>query len=248
MIKAIMKEFIGRQAELEQLKKLVKYPEPNLVVVRGRRRIGKSRLVEEFAKDKFFLSFIGLAPSEGTTAQSQREEFASQMAAHFNLSPFSFNDWNDALQHLSHNIKQINPAKPIVILLDEISWIGSKDANFIAKLKTWWDRINMLSQQHPKVILILCDSVSTWIKENIINSTAFFGRISLQFELGELSLPEAKQFLLIRGIKNSTMDLLKILSITGGVPWYLERVEPSITANENIRQLCFTANGTLNIC
>jgi uncharacterized protein len=239
-----MRRFIGRKAELEQLKQLVKHQESDLVVIRGRRRIGKSRLVEEFALDKFFLPFMGLAPSEKTTAQNQRDEFASQLAAHFNLPPLSFTDWNDAFRHLSHHIKLVKSAKPIVILFDEISWMGSKDADFIPKLKNWWDRVGMSSEKHPRVILILCGSISTWIEENIINSTAFFGRISLQFELTELSLSEANQFLKAKGVKNSTMEIFKMLSLTGGVPWYLERIEPSITADENIKQLCFNPNGT----
>lgn len=238
-----MKEFIGRKFELEQLAILVNHQESDLVVIRGRRRIGKSRLVEEFAKDKFYLAFSGLAPSEHTTAQSERDEFASQLAQHFNLPPLSFTDWSDAFRHLSHHIKLAKSDKPIVVLFDEISWMGSKDPHFIPKLKLWWDRLNSISEKHPRIILILCGSISTWVEENIINSSALFGRISVLFNLTDLSLSEANQFLLTKGMKNSPMEILKILSVTGGVPWYLERIEPSMTADDNIKQLCFHPNG-----
>ncbi len=238
-----MKQFIGRKAELEQLSRLIKHQESDLVVIRGRRRIGKSRLVEEFAKEKFYLPFFGIIPSKDTTAQSERDIFASQLSKHFELPRLSFVDWFDAFEQLSDSIKSANPQKPIIILFDEISWMGSKDSTFVPKLKLWWDRITAISQKHPKIILILCGSVSTWVEDNVINSTALFGRISALFNLTDLNLPESKQFLIAKGMKCSTMECLKILSVTGGVPWYLERIEPNITIDENIKQLCFQANG-----
>ena len=71
----------------------------------------------------------------------------------------------------------LNKEEKTVILFDEISWIGDKDPTFLPKLKAWWD---MTLQEYPNLMLILCGSVSTWIEKNIINSTAFFGRISLK--------------------------------------------------------------------
>ena len=73
-----LKPFIGRKQELEKLKALQRKAIPSLVVVKGRRRIGKSRLIAEFAsqtpKHKLW-SFAGLAPQDGMTAQTQRDYF-----------------------------------------------------------------------------------------------------------------------------------------------------------------------------
>ena len=60
-----------------------------------------------------------------------------------------------------------------IVLLDEISWMGSKDPTFIPKLKGWWDKQTM------HLLVVFCGSVSTSIEENILKSTAFFGRINL---------------------------------------------------------------------
>lgn len=233
-----MKPFVGRDNELQRLEDLLKSNRACLAVIKGRRRIGKSRLVEEFGKGKDFFSFSGLAPVKGVKAQDQRDAFARQLATMVHLPPLTFTDWSDAFAHLSRNLRE----KPTVILFDEISWMGSKDPTFISKLKVWWD---LVLQKHPNVILILCGSISTWIDKNIINSTAFFGRVSLYLELTELSIPQCRDLLNLQGFKGSDLDFFKILSVVGGVPWYLEQIQTHQSADENIKRLCFEKNGLL---
>ncbi|WP_165380404.1 AAA family ATPase [Candidatus Finniella inopinata] len=227
-----MISFIGRKEELASLNRMSKMHGPGLAVIKGRRRIGKSRLIEEFAKDKIFFSFSGLPPTTNVTAQNQRDVFAREFAQIFKLPPLSFSDWSDAFNHLTNYITE----KPTVILFDEISWMGSKDPTFVGKLKIWWD---LYLQHKPSLTLIFCGSVSTWIEKNIINSTAFFGRISLKITLTPFSLPECGQFLKSIGFKGSPFEIYEILSITGGIPWYLEKIIPSETVDTNLKNLCF---------
>ena len=78
-----MKPFVGRDNDLQRLEDLTNSGRTSLVVVKGRRRIGKSRLAEEFGKGKVFLSFSGLAPVKGVTAQDQRDSFARRISAMF---------------------------------------------------------------------------------------------------------------------------------------------------------------------
>ena len=177
-----MKQFISREYELTQLNQLLRHKESDLVVLRGRRRIGKSRLAEEFAIDKFFLSLIGLAPSEKTTEQSQRDEFSGQLAVHFNLPPVSFMNWTDAFRYLSHHLKLVRLNKPIIILFDEISWMGGKDPHFLGQLKTAWD---MYFSKNPQLVIALCGSISSWIEKNILSSTGFLGRITIDLLIEE---------------------------------------------------------------
>lgn len=231
-------KFIGRRRELQKLQDLSRANRPILAVVMGRRRVGKSRLVEEFAKDKIFLPFSGLPPTSKMTAQAQRDAFAAKLAEHFKIPPLTFNDWSDAFAHLAQHLTN----KPTVILLDEMSWMGAKDHTFIPKLKVWWD---LTLQKYPNLFLVFCGSISTWIEKNILNSTAFFGRISLQIDLEDLTLPECYEFLQQAGFKGSIYDIIKIISVTGGIPWYLEQIRPHKTADENLRDLCFTKNGLL---
>lgn len=229
--------FIGRKTELGRLRALHEKRMPALCVVKGRRRIGKSRLIGEFAKTQgcqTFWSFAGLAPEDRISAQQQRDNFARQLALMLKIPPLTFLDWSDAFEHLSLHLKPGD-----IVLLDEISWMGSKDPTFMPKLKAWWDK------QTIHVLLVFCGSVSTWIDENILKSTAFFGRINLTISLDPLSIPESATFLRAIGMKLSTYDMYKLLSIVGGVPWYLEQMNPSETADDNIKHLAFEKNGLL---
>jgi len=231
-------KFIGRKEELKKLHDLSQPQRPILAVIMGRRRIGKSRLVEEFSKGKIFLPFSGLAPTPTISDQDQRDAFARKFAEHFKLPPLTFLDWSDAFAHLSNHLTD----KPTVILFDEMSWMGAKDHTFIPKLKVWWD---LTLQKYPNVFLIFCGSVSTWIEENILNSTAFFGRVTLQINLEDLTLPECNEFLKEVGFKGSVHEIITILSVTGGIPWYLEQINPHKTADLNLKNLCFNKNGLL---
>ena len=233
-----MKQFIGRKKALESLENLIKMSKASLVVMKGRRRIGKSRLAEEFGKNKVFLPFSGIAPIKGITAQDQRDAFAKQLSSHFHLPKLSFDNWSDVFSFLSTKLSK----KPTVILFDEISWMSSKDPTFIPKLKLWWDHI---SEKYQHLVFILCGSVSTWIDKNIINSTAFFGRISQYIELHELSLPECFDFLQKMNVTASHLDIFKILAVTGGIPWYLEQIDSHQSVDANIKRLCFEKGGIL---
>lgn len=233
-----MEIFVGRKKELQLLEDLSRSGRSSLVVIKGRRRVGKSRLAQKFGENKKFLSFTGLAPLDSITAQDQRDTFAGQLAYNLGLPPLTFKDWADAFLHISHHLEKT----PTVILFDEISWIGSKDSTFLPKLKAWWDLIH---QNHPGLVIILCGSASMWIEKNIINSTAFFGRISLSIDLEPLTLTESALFLNKIGFKGSSYEIFKILSILGGIPWYLEQINPTQMADQNIKRLCFERNSLL---
>ncbi|MEM7589172.1 MAG: ATP-binding protein [Myxococcota bacterium] len=232
-----IKPFIGRKQELAKLQALHRKSLPNLVVVKGRRRVGKSRLIAQFAdkmpKHKLW-SFAGIAPQEGVSAQHQRDHFARQFASLLKIPPLTFQDWSDAFEHLS-----LHSQKGDIVLFDEISWMAAHDPSFVSKLKAWWDR------QTTPMMLVLCGSVSTWIEENILNSTALFGRVHLTLTLQPLNIPDSAHLLQAMGFQGSTYDTYKLLAVFGGIPWYLEQVSSGTTADELIKQLCFEKDGLL---
>jgi uncharacterized protein len=230
--------FLGRKDELNELEALFNKKTASLVTMRGRRRVGKSRLIEEFSKGKTFFSFSGIPPEEGVTAQAQRDVFAQQLGAQIGLSGFQSQDWSDLFTLLARQTARGR----VVILFDEISWMGSQDPTFLGKFKNAWDRE---FQKNPKLIFILCGSVSAWIDKNIISSTAFFGRISLYLTLDELPLHDSNELLKKQGFRGSVHETFKILSVMGGIPWYLNQIQPKLTADDNIKNLCFSKAGVL---
>lgn len=230
--------FVGRSQELKDLQRYLKKGSASLIVIKGRRRVGKSRLVEEFARDLNFYSFAGLLPDKKVTEQDQRDEFARQLSEYFPETEIDASDWSSLFFFLSKRTK----TGRVVILLDEISWMGSLDPTFLGKLKNAWDRH---FKKNPELILILCGSASSWIEENILSSTGFLGRVSFTLTVEELPLKSCNQFWANIGAKISPYEKFKILMITGGIPRYLEEIQPEKPADENIRNLCFKKGGIL---
>ncbi len=234
--------FFGRGKELESLSRLWKKRVASFVTCRGRRRIGKSRLIEEFAarSDCRFIEIAGLAPRPRMTNADQLVNFAGQLAAQSDLpnsiSPVS---WSEAFTYLNAAVRD---GERTVVLLDEISWMGRYDPDFAGMLKNAWD---MLLKRHDRLVLVVCGSVSTWINCNILGSSSFAGRISLNITLEELPLVECVRFWDRKTARLDVREILDVLSVTGGVPKYLEEIDPSASSDENIRRMCFLSTGAL---
>lgn len=233
-----MTKFIGRKKEFEWLQGLLRKDSASLVVIRGRRRIGKSRLAKEFSKGfTRAITLTGIPPEEGVTADDQKVEFLRQMQE-YKIPVYRSEDWGD----LFFELAQVCKKGRTLITLDEISWMGSKDPTFLPKLKTTWDRH---FKENPQLILIISGSNSSWIEKNILSSTGFFGRVSLRLHLEELSLTECNAFWNDKPGITSAYDKFKILSVTGGVPRYLEEIRSDLSAEANLQRLCFHKEGLL---
>ena len=233
--------FVGRKEQLEALSQLWGKRTSSLVTCRGRRRIGKSTLVEEFARRTadHFINIVGLPPRKGMTDLAQRKNFCAELSDQMgSVVPLAKN-WTEAFRRLD---AAIPPVGRTVVLLDEISWMGSRNPDFAGYLKTAWDK---RLKKHDNLVLVLCGSVSSWIAENILDSTGFVGRDSLDLDIGEMSLAESVEMFGMAGRRLSSRELFDILSVTGGVPKYLEEIRPEWSVEENMRQLCFMPRGTL---
>ena len=234
-------QFIGRRDYLEDLESLWRKATSSLIACRGRRRIGKSTLIREFARRTAsdYIEIEGLPPDKQMTNQRQLDHFIEALAAQTGTSKEPVSNWIEAFLRLDG---QIDDEKRTVVLLDEVSWMGGYDVNYPGALRTAWERY---FHRHPKLIVAVCGSVSTWIRENILDNTGFTGRFSRDYVLPELTLSECAEFW--RGAKDrvSSREIFDVLSVTGGVPRYLEEIDPGLSAEENIRRMCFSTSGEL---
>ena len=233
--------FAGRKEELETLDELWGKLSPSLVVCSGRRRVGKSTLIEEFAARSRcrFIEITGLAPDEGVTNATQLSHFCERLSAQTGAEDACADGWAKAFDALASAIK--GRAKTLVFL-DEISWMGAFDKAFPALLKEAWDT---KFARRENLVFVVCGSVSGWIRDNILRSRAFVGRVSLSLHLEEMPLCDCRAFWGGQSRRTSPRDMLDMLCVTGGIPKYLAEMRPSLSAAENIRRLCFTPSGYL---
>lgn len=233
--------FVGRERDLRDLEALWGRDHGVLVTCRGRRRIGKSTLVEEFAarSAERFICIEGLPPRKGMTDATQRRHFCEKVAEYSGKEPIFAPTWSLAFAQLDGIIPD---GRRTVVLLDEISWIGGYDPDFAGYLKEAWDR---RFRKHAELVFVICGSVSAWIAENILDSTGFVGRDSLDIELKELPPAQCQLMLGPAGERMATREKIDLLSVTGGIPKYIEDVRPELSVDENVRRMCFMPRGIL---
>jgi hypothetical protein len=181
----------------------------SLAVCEGRRRIGKSTLIRECAKEaQHFLVFEGLPPRPNLGCGDQLKAFATQLAEQTHVPEVPLESWPKAFQLLA----RLLPPGRTVLLLDEISWMATGEPDFAGYFKIGWDQL--FSRREGRIV-VLCGSVSSWIQENILNQTGFVGRCSWEFSLPPLSLPACNAFWGEKTV--SAPEKLKLLAVTGGV-------------------------------
>ena len=233
-------DFYGRDELLDDLDSLWGKNSPSLVTCRGRRRIGKSTLISRFAElsNARFIKIEGERPDVDMNNEDELATFAEQLSLYASKDVSVAKNWLQAFKSLDNVLDD----RRTVVLLDEVSWLAYFDKRFAATLKIAWD--NMF-KNHRHLVFVVCGSVSTWIKEKIIDSRSYYGRRSLDIVVTELTLKDCARFWSGRSDRISVRDILDILSITGGVPRYLEEVNPSQSVDDNIRRMAFRPDSTL---
>lgn len=235
--------FFGRDNLMAQLEALTQKRVASLVTCRGRRRIGKSTLIEEFARriSSRFIKIEGKRPNGKMGNSDELESFARQLADQSDAEATPPASWPDAFKRLN---SQIADGETMVVLLDEISWLAHFADDFSEDLKIAWDN---LFKKHDRLILVLCGSVSCWIRDNIIDNGAYMGRRSLDIVVPELSLESCARFWGDAAARLATREIIDVLSVVGGVPRYLEEVNPAESAEQNIRRLFFMPKAVLRM-
>ena len=234
-------KFFGREDLLDQMSALWGKRVSSLCTCRGRRRIGKSTLVQQFAERSGarFIKLEGIRPHPGCSNEKELEAFAAQLTAQTGAESTPPANWLNAFIRLDREIRDDGRT---VVLIDEISWFGHYDQTFSGYAKIAWDNY---WKKHDRLIVVLCGSVSGWIRENIIDSGAFYGRRSLDVVVRELPPAECVKFWGDAADRVDLREIADVLSVTGGVPRYLEEIDPGLPAAENVRRMAFLANSLL---
>ena len=234
-------KFFGRQDIFARLSPLLEKHSASLVTCRGRRRVGKSTVIEKFAELQGlrFIKIEGRRPDKKLANCDELAAFAKQLASQTGADRSVPGSWPEAFGRLAG---VLNDDEWTLVLLDEISWLGHYDEAFADDLKIAWDNV---FKKHDRLILVLCGSVSSWIKDEIIDNTAYMGRRSLDIVVPELPLKECVKFWGRRAARIDVREIIDVLSVTGGIPRYLEEINPSWSAEENIRNLAFRKRSVL---
>lgn len=234
----------GRRAEIDALTQAFHSKQAELIVVYGRRRIGKTYLIEQLYGnvDAHFFHVTGI---KNAPIKVQLKEFSKQIGKTFlgGIDVACQNHWIDALQELDKAMKAIESSKNIVMFLDELPWMCTPKSGLIQALEYYWNRY---WKNNPRVKLVLCGSSASWMIKKIINNTGgLHNRPTLSILLKPFKLNEVQEFLETRHIHLNHQQVAELVMAVGGIPHYLSFVKQGMSAHQAIDALCFQPRGLL---
>ncbi|MDP6354207.1 MAG: ATP-binding protein [Planctomycetota bacterium] len=221
--------FIGREHELEIIKKAIASNVPELGVVYGRRRVGKSMLLQETGGRKGDLYFEAL---QDTSSKLQIEHFLNQLAEQTGAPRAAAKDWREAFDALSFYLDKGRH----YVVFDEFPWMAAGRNALTSLFKYYWDN---RWKKNSGLTMVLCGSVANFMFKHIVHSKALHNRKTFEIKLRPLPAHEAKQFF---KDYRSDFEIARFLMVFGGIPKYLEQLDPRRSLGDNLDRLCFQRN------
>lgn len=232
---------IGRNEEIKKLERLLKTSKSEFVAIYGRRRVGKSFLVEEVYKDKIAFRAIGSYlkdKDEKSYKQTQLDHFYESLLD----SGMSENEprptnWREAFRLLRKHLESVR-SKRRIIFLDELPWLaGPQSSEMITELGYFW---NSWADRQRNVILIVCGSATSWMLDNVIRDYGgLYGRLTDTIRLLPFTLKECEMYFKTHGFHLSRYEMAVAYMAFGGVPYYLDRIDNEKNLSENIDDFFF---------
>jgi uncharacterized protein len=232
---------IGRKQELEQLLNIQKAGRSAFVAVYGRRRVGKTYLIRTAFDHQFDFYLTGLA--NATTAQQLGNfHLAMQKYAPLAAGEKIADNWMNAFQQLIAVLEKSKQQRKI-IFLDELPWLDTAQSGFISALEHFW---NSWASARADILLIVCGSAAAWMISTLINNTGgLHNRVTHRLRIQPFSLHECELFFRAKKAVYDRYQLMLLYMVMGGIPFYLEQVETTQSAAQNINRLCFEPDGLL---
>lgn len=231
---------IGREKEKALLERVFRSNKAEFIAVCGRRRVGKTFLVKEFFEGELVFQTAGLAHDR--MSKQIKSFYEDLVECGLSRQPRPPKDWIEAFSLLRELIKQSTRVRK-VILLDEMPWMDTPRSGFISALEHFWN--SWASGRHD-IVLVVCGSATSWMMDKLINNHGgLHNRLTCQLFLEPFTLGEAEIFLQSRGFRLSRYDIAVGYMVLGGIPYYLDMLDASLSLAQNINQLLFRPNGAL---
>ena len=234
-------KIIAREAEMAELKRCYESDRSELVIVYGRRRVGKTFLVDTFFEKKYDFSFVG---GFKLTKAKQLRRFAKALkkAAGLKIQP-KLSSWEEAFDALEEYIESLPEDKRKVIFIDEMPWIDTPQSEFVEAFESFW---NSWGSRRSDIVLIASGSASSWMVDKFVeNIGGLHARITNNIYIRPFNLKETEEYLQSRGFRWSRYQILQLYQIMGGVPFYLSLLDPKQTLLANVDRLFFRRNAEL---
>lgn len=225
--------FIGREQELRKLNRMYLSDKLEVAIIYGRRRVGKTTLINEFCKDKRTVFFAAQESSarqnletlSGAILESSGKESAGSV---------TYRSFPDAFIKIAEMAK----AERLIWVIDEYPYLAQADRGVSSLLQNYLDH----QFKGTKLFLILCGSSMSFMENQVLGyKSPLYGRRTAQFKIQAFDyLDTGKWF-----PDYSCEDKALVYGITGGIPMYLEQFSPDLSIKENLLENLFDKNAVL---
>ena len=233
------KLFIGREKEQQQLKEYLNSEQSEFIAVYGRRRVGKSFLIQKVIGRDYAFYVAGM---NKVSMRIQLKNFMQGIRKSSPKVPLA-KTWLDAFMALESYLESLPEGKKIVFI-DEMPWMDTPRSNFISGLEHFW---NSWASWRDDIKLIVCGSATSWIINNLIkNREGLHNRVTHKIPLKPFTLRECQMYFDARGFRLSTKQIAECYMVLGGVPFYLSKMNKGEGVAQNIDRLVFAEDGELH--
>ncbi|MDO4961498.1 MAG: ATP-binding protein [Eubacteriales bacterium] len=241
---------IGRKNEIEELNDIYCSNRAQLVAIYGRRRVGKTFLVDNAFEGRITFQHAGLSPVEalkGTSTsplKAQLQHFFNSLILYGMEKCDCPTNWLDAFLMLEILLEKKNENhKKQVVFIDELPWMDTQKSGFITAFEGFW---NTWGCHRKNLIVVVCGSATSWISDHLINNHGgLYNRLTAEIKLSPFTLAECEQYFMSENIKMSRYDIAQAYMITGGIPYYLSYFKKGKSLPQNIDSLFFAKNAKL---
>jgi uncharacterized protein len=233
-------EIIGRLTEKNILLDALSSTQSEMIAVYGRRRVGKTFLIESVFEDNICFSISGI---HDVGMKIQLNGFSKALFPKKKDQQVITN-WFDAFDLLEAHVEAIKGKQKKVIFIDELPWLDTPKSKFTAAFGHFW---NKWASKRNDIIVVVCGSAASWIVKKILNSKgSLHNRVTIRIRLLPFTLNETEQYLKTKNILLNRYDLCQLYMSFGGIPFYLKQVKRGESVIQNIERICFTKDGLLN--
>ena len=231
---------IGREKEIKILENALHSSRSELIVVYGRRRVGKTFLIRETCKKHIQFEFVGMYKA------STREQLKLFKQTLFNFSQQKVktpSNWLEAFQQLKDYCDTLICNKKKVLFIDEFPWLDNNKSSFLKAFDNFW---NSYVTKREDLVVVVCGSAAAYMINKIIRSKGgLHNRLTDKIRVEPFNLKETELLLKKNRVKLTHYDILNLYMAMGGIPHYLDKVNVGESATQAIDRLCFEKDGFL---
>lgn len=235
---------IGRKKEKKEIERCVKSDKSELLCVYGRRRVGKTYLVEQTIGNYFTFRATGL--EKGNT-RAQLRAFKERLVAYGDNDKTIPQNWFEAFARLEKILCNkdavTSESGKKIVFFDEFPWFATPKSDFLLAFEEFWNRCGT---QNGDILFIICGSATSWIMKNVIDNTGnLYHRVTAQLFIEPFTLAETEAYLNAKEFDWSREQIAECQMVFGGLPYFLSMLNDNESFRQNIDRLIFAPRAIL---